>query len=414
MAQGNAVKNLREEATCAVCLDFFRRPVMLLPCGHNFCRSCVTRCAQKSQDGAGSCPLCRLPFPPGGFCPNRQLANVVAAVRELVEGEDLGLGGDLERRVPPAEPLEDRVSQAPRPKMLGCEQIALFLPKSPQKNAWMGENCPLPPQITPKKMLGGERISQIPLLWGHKNLYFGAIKFSILGHQKTKQTTKKNISILEHKTPLFWGTKSSTLGHKTLYFWAQNPLFFASPRLYSTFLGGIWASVTLDPATAHPQILVSPDGRSARRCKTPRDPPPGSSERFEALRCVLGRQGFAAGRHRWAVEVSPGPDWALGVAREFVPRKGCFGLSPARGVWAVGQWLGQLRALTWPSPTCLHLARVPKRIEVALDYGGGRAETPAVVGRRAGPAHFLPLKIPQKPRVSPQTPPGRRVPPLAQ
>lgn len=34
--------------------------------------------------------------------------------------------------------------------------------------------------------------------------------------------------------------------------------------------------------------------------------------------------------------------------------------------------MGQLRALTWPSPTCLHLARVPKRIEVALDYGGGR------------------------------------------
>uniref|UniRef100_A0A8C3BNV5 B30.2/SPRY domain-containing protein n=1 Tax=Cairina moschata TaxID=8855 RepID=A0A8C3BNV5_CAIMO len=132
------------------------------------------------------------------------------------------------------------------------------------------------------------------------------------------------------------------------------------------------ASVTLDPATAHPQILVSPDGRSARRRQTPRDPPPGSSERFEALRCVLGRQGFAAGRHRWAVEVLPGSDWALGVAREFVPRKGCFGLSPARGVWAVGQWLGQLRALTWPSPTCLPLARVPKRIEVALDYGGGR------------------------------------------
>uniref|UniRef100_A0A8B9VEG1 Uncharacterized protein n=1 Tax=Anas zonorhyncha TaxID=75864 RepID=A0A8B9VEG1_9AVES len=268
---GNAVKNLREEATCAVCLDFFRRPVMLLPCGHNFCRSCVTRCAQKSQDGAGSCPLCRLPFPPGGFCPNRQLANVVAAVRELVEGEDLGLGGDLERRLP-----------SPSPNCL------------PQKNAWRRENCPLPPQIPPKKM-------------------------------------------------------------------TQTPNPFVPP-----------ASVTLDPATAHPQILVSPDGRSARRCKTPRDPPPGSSERFEALRCVLGRQGFAAGRHRWAVEVSPGPDWALGVAREFVPRKGCFGLSPARGVWAVGQWLGQLRALTWPSPTCLHLARVPKRIEVALDYGGGR------------------------------------------
>ncbi|NXT40022.1 BT1A1 protein, partial [Pelecanoides urinatrix] len=131
-------------------------------------------------------------------------------------------------------------------------------------------------------------------------------------------------------------------------------------------------TVTLDPATAHPQILVSADGRTAGRREFPPLPLPSGTERFESLRCVLGRQGFAEGRHRWAVEVRPGPDWALGVAREFVSRKGCFGLSPERGVWAVGQWLGELRALTWPSPTSLPHGRVPRRIEVDLDYAGGR------------------------------------------
>ncbi|KAM6233321.1 butyrophilin subfamily 1 member A1-like [Porphyrio hochstetteri] len=132
------------------------------------------------------------------------------------------------------------------------------------------------------------------------------------------------------------------------------------------------ATVTLDPATAHPQILVSADGRTAERRDSPPVPLPSGTERFESLRCVLGRQGFAGGRHRWAVEVRPGPDWALGVAREFISRKGCFGLSPERGVWAVGQWLGKLRALTWPSPTSLPHGQVPRRIEVALDYAGGR------------------------------------------
>lgn len=94
-------------------------------------------------------------------------------------------------------------------------------------------------------------------------------------------------------------------------------------------------------------------------------------ERFESLRCVLGRQGFVGGRHCWAAEVRPGPDWALGVAREFVSRNGCFDLSPERGVWALGQWLGQLQALTWPSPTSLPHSHTLRRIEVALDYAGG-------------------------------------------
>ncbi|NWW78811.1 BT1A1 protein, partial [Climacteris rufus] len=130
-------------------------------------------------------------------------------------------------------------------------------------------------------------------------------------------------------------------------------------------------TMTLDPATAHPQILVSADSGTASRWESPPAPLPSGMERFEALCCVLGRQGFVGGRQCWAVEVRPGPDWALGVAQEFVSCKGCFGLSPARGVWSVGQWLGQLQALTWPSPTSLPHSRTLRRIEVALDYAGG-------------------------------------------
>ncbi|NXJ30590.1 BT1A1 protein, partial [Dicrurus megarhynchus] len=130
--------------------------------------------------------------------------------------------------------------------------------------------------------------------------------------------------------------------------------------------------VTLDPATTHPQILVSADGRATGRRESPPAPLPSGVERFESLCCVLGRQGFVGGWHCWAVEVRPGADWALGVAREFVSRKGCFGLSPERGVWAVGQWLGELQALTWPSPMSLPHNHTLRRIEVALDYAGGQ------------------------------------------
>ncbi|NWV28395.1 BT1A1 protein, partial [Origma solitaria] len=76
---------------------------------------------------------------------------------------------------------------------------------------------------------------------------------------------------------------------------------------------------TVDPGTAHPQILVSADGRTARCWESPPAPLPSGVERFESLLCVLARQGFVGSWHCWAVEVCPGPDWAEGGLGIYVP-----------------------------------------------------------------------------------------------
>ncbi|KAM6233289.1 E3 ubiquitin-protein ligase TRIM11-like [Porphyrio hochstetteri] len=109
MATGKTVASLQDEATCAVCLDFFQDPVMLLGCGHNFCRGCIERVSSDAE-GAGSCPQCRLSFSPGDFRPNRQLANVVVAVREL------------------AKPVAEEICQRHRqPLTLFCRQDGILL-----------------------------------------------------------------------------------------------------------------------------------------------------------------------------------------------------------------------------------------------------------------------------------------------
>ncbi|XP_074873451.1 butyrophilin subfamily 1 member A1-like [Carettochelys insculpta] len=130
------------------------------------------------------------------------------------------------------------------------------------------------------------------------------------------------------------------------------------------------ARVTLDPDTAHPQLVLSEGGKSVRwECTRQRRP--NNPERFNYETCVLGCEGFTSGRHCWEVEVGDGLFWALGVARESVKRKGGISLSPEGGIWAVRRWDHQFQALTSPV-THLPLSRAPRRIRVCLDCDRGQ------------------------------------------
>uniref|UniRef100_A0A8C8VJJ7 Zinc finger protein RFP-like n=1 Tax=Pelusios castaneus TaxID=367368 RepID=A0A8C8VJJ7_9SAUR len=138
-------------------------------------------------------------------------------------------------------------------------------------------------------------------------------------------------------------------------------------------------TVTLDPDTAHPDLVLFEDGKSVIRedCCYPfsflrryRQPVP-NPDRFDTVRCVLGREGFTWGRHYWEVEVGGGEGWAVGVARESVGRKGRISHSPEGGIWAVWRWEDQFWALTSPWTPLPH-CRAPSRIQVCLDCDRGQ------------------------------------------
>ncbi|XP_053235249.1 zinc finger protein RFP-like [Podarcis raffonei] len=81
-ASGGPVRDLREEATCPICLEYFRDPVIIPECGHNFCRSCLIQCWEKSE-GEASCPQCRETVEQGSIRRNQQLANVVEIAKKF-------------------------------------------------------------------------------------------------------------------------------------------------------------------------------------------------------------------------------------------------------------------------------------------------------------------------------------------
>uniref|UniRef100_A0A672M635 E3 ubiquitin-protein ligase TRIM39-like n=1 Tax=Sinocyclocheilus grahami TaxID=75366 RepID=A0A672M635_SINGR len=127
--------------------------------------------------------------------------------------------------------------------------------------------------------------------------------------------------------------------------------------------------VTLDPDTAHPELMLSDDGKkvwnTGKSQKIPDTP-----ERFNYCSCVLGKEGFSSQKFYYEVQVSA-VEWDLGVAKESIDRKGDIGLNPENGYWTI--WLRnrtEYAANDCP-PVPLTLKEKPVKVGVFVDFEEG-------------------------------------------
>ncbi|XP_046907252.1 E3 ubiquitin-protein ligase TRIM39-like [Hypomesus transpacificus] len=128
--------------------------------------------------------------------------------------------------------------------------------------------------------------------------------------------------------------------------------------------------VTLDPDTAHPDLILSEDGKQVRHGDR-KQTLPDNPERFDCCVNVLGKQGFSSGRFYYEVQVKGKSHWILGVVRESINRKGKITRSPKKGFWTV--WLregDQYEALAGPD-VLLSLRQKPQKVGVFVDYEEG-------------------------------------------
>ncbi|XP_035856508.1 E3 ubiquitin-protein ligase TRIM39-like [Sander lucioperca] len=79
--------------------------------------------------------------------------------------------------------------------------------------------------------------------------------------------------------------------------------------------------VTLDPDTAHSNLILSDDGKQVN-LGDGRKNVPDNPERFSKCASVLRKQSFSSGRFYFEVQVKGKIEWILGVARESIKRKG--------------------------------------------------------------------------------------------
>ncbi|XP_068573586.1 E3 ubiquitin-protein ligase TRIM21-like [Cebidichthys violaceus] len=128
--------------------------------------------------------------------------------------------------------------------------------------------------------------------------------------------------------------------------------------------------VTLDPDTAHPNLILSDDGKLVKlgdvRKNLPKNP-----ERFDTHVIVLAKQSFSSGRFYYEVQVKGKTSWYLGVARESINRKRFTTMIPQNGYWTIClRNENEYRALADPSVR-LSLKSQPEKVGVFVDHEEG-------------------------------------------
>ncbi|XP_015273665.1 PREDICTED: tripartite motif-containing protein 7-like [Gekko japonicus] len=495
MAARGLVKELWDEASCSICLDFFRDPMILTECGHNFCRDCLTQ-SWEELGVEPSCPQCRRRAWKKNLRRNLQLANFVEIARKftLQEGKEAGgKGGDGKGRLceKHQEPLELFCKDDKAPLCLVCDRskehrdhqvvplgkearekkpfVAAGKERVCQKHQWplklFCKDDRVPICVVCQRSKEHRYHETLPLEEAskeYKDQFCSCLKIlkkereGILAHkgdvmkesqellkqtkgerQKTlakfrqlrkfldeeeklllaemeeveKEVAKKRDQLLAGLSEGLSSLESliremeeksqqpasdllqdvrSTLRRYEEKERFENPVTFPVAlkwRIWDIYdinhsLEGVMkqlkdgfqvhkANVTLDPDTAHPELILSKDQKSVRRGKTPQALP-NNPERFDKYAFVLGHERFTAGRYFWDVLVGREDAWGVGVARNSVQRKGDIVFSPKKGFWEVGKWEGCYRASTNDRVTLQTPSGELKKIRVCLNYLGGR------------------------------------------
>ncbi|XP_077187113.1 E3 ubiquitin-protein ligase TRIM7-like [Paroedura picta] len=491
MASGGPVEELCEEASCSICLDFFRDPVTIPECGHSFCRACLGRAWGEPGVQAASCPQCRGRAQEGNLRPNLQLANMVGLIQKLRPVEEKG--GVCEKHREPLKffcrddgaplcvvcvasreheghevaPLE-AASQENRafvaaPKGRICqkhqEPMKLFckddkallcvvcdrskehrghetLPLDEASQEYKDQFCnslkilkkerekilafkgdvekasqDLLEQTEREKQGTADKFRQLRLFLEEKEKLL-LVQMEELEKEVSKKRDQHLAELSESLSALesliqdmeekSQQSPSELLQdvRSTLQRYEENKTF-VNPVMFplalkwkiwdccdiSPFLEGVMkqlkgtldsglspqkgAKVILDPDTAHTTLVLSEGQKSVREGKAHQDLP-DNPERFYNYAVVLGREGFRAGRQFWEVLVGSEGDWAVGVARKSVKRKGDITFCPEEGIWAVEKWGDCYKAYVKGHLSPLTLRGELKRVRVCLNYAGGR------------------------------------------
>ncbi|XP_029436623.1 E3 ubiquitin-protein ligase TRIM39-like isoform X2 [Rhinatrema bivittatum] len=377
MATASPAENLRDEAICSVCLEYFNDPV-IAKCGHNFCRSCIARCWEGLQADF-PCPQCRETSQERVLIPNRQLGNMTEMIKQLFQKsagepteasckkhkETLKLfceddekpicvvcGLSRDHKAHTMFPVDEAV-QDYKVKLQEC--LGVLRRKLGDVQGWLSKEEKKTGELKIQAAVQTQRIFSdfeelhqllnmeqevfLTRLEEEEREILQKLNENIGKLSEQRSSLEQLIAEIEGKcqqpaTDFLQGVKN--LLHRgehvptpepdvVLVKLRKNTASFPRQELALNKivkkLKVHAVSVMLDPETASPHLALSESCKHARWEAT-RKRVQENPKRFEAYPCVLGCEGFTSGKHYWAVQVGKGRNWSLGVSKGSVGRKG--------------------------------------------------------------------------------------------
>uniref|UniRef100_A0A671T4Z6 Uncharacterized protein n=1 Tax=Sinocyclocheilus anshuiensis TaxID=1608454 RepID=A0A671T4Z6_9TELE len=356
----SSIGPLAEELQCSVCLEVFTDPVST-PCGHNFCKSCLSQCWDNSQDC--KCPLCKETF---SKRPDlkintalRQVAQLFQKKSSLSKSEQMIL--DRIKKIQDSKYFAElRNKSTARVKaayaelfsdlmrsIKRCQAELLEMMEEKQKAAQKQDEeliQELQQEITELKMRNTELDH---LLHTEHHLQLLQIDPSLCSPPHTRNwpeismNTGVSVETLRRALTQLQETLDQKLSQTVLRKMQQYAV-----------------DVTLDPDTAHPKLILSNDGKQVRHGDIKHELP-DYPERFNYSRFYI------------EVQLKGKSQWDLGVARESINRKGKIRVSPQDGFWTVALRNGDEYWACADPCVYLSLRVKPQKVGVFVDYEEG-------------------------------------------
>ncbi|KAM9424429.1 E3 ubiquitin-protein ligase TRIM21-like [Pholidichthys leucotaenia] len=369
--------NLQSEdhCLCSICLDVFTDPVTI-PCGHNFCKNCIT---QHWDVNSCQCPMCKKKF---NMRPelhiNTLISEMVSQFRRESQQKSSSSSSE-QQAAKPGEVLCD-ICTGTKLKALKFCLVCLISYCETHLEPHLTMNC-LKKHILmePAENLEGRMCMKhdkplelfcktdqtcVCMLCSYSNHKTHDVVFLREEYEGKKAELGKREAemqqMIQKRQQKIEEIKELESAERVL----KEKLMVAELKRVQQYA----VDVTLDPDTAHPDLILSEDGKQVHDSGV-RKELPDNPERFSQCVSVLGNQSFSSGKFYFEVQVQGKTDWVLGVARESIDRKGEITATPQDGYWTL--WLRKdYEAMENPLVN-LHLQCGPEKVGVFVDYEEG-------------------------------------------